>query len=77
MINRAYNFACDWCGNAACFLADNEKDAKREARFEDWIMSGAHGCFCSRECYADYKRDEVAKKESERRNEEAWRAFNV
>lgn len=52
-IERSYNFACDYCGYAECFLADNIKDAKDEARLEGWKIHGKRGCFCSEECYID------------------------
>lgn len=60
MIERAYCFTCDYCGRYECYLGENVKDAKHEARCENWIMHGKHGCFCSQECYLDYKRDELS-----------------
>lgn len=67
MIERAYNFACDFCGEARCYLFSNEKDAKHDARIEGWIMHGKHGCFCSQECYLDYKRIENGGEDERRR----------
>jgi len=65
MINKAYNFACDNCGNALCYLAENLKDAKHEARLENWLMHGKRGCFCSQECFLEYR--ELTKKEENER----------
>lgn len=77
MIRRAYCFECDWCGVYECFLGENEPEAKHEARLENWRMSGAHGCYCSGECYADAKQDAMAMKEQEKRDEKSLEAFNV
>ena len=54
MIERAYNFCCDWCGAARCYLFNNVKDAKHDARLDDWIIYHKDMCFCSKECFNDF-----------------------
>lgn len=56
MIERGYNFCCDWCGGASIYLESNVRDAKHDARIDDWIIYHKNHCFCSRECFLDYAR---------------------
>lgn len=51
MINRAYKFECDSCGEWAIYIAENIAEAKQEARADAWKMHAKRGCFCSQECY--------------------------
>ena len=76
-VERAYCFTCDWCGRFECYRGNNEKEAKNEAVLENWRMSGAHGCYCSGDCYVDAKRDMMRLKELEAKNKKSWEAFNV
>ena len=57
MIERAYCFICDYCGQSKHYLSDNIKEAKRIARCENWILSSKHGAYCSSVCYIDHKRE--------------------
>lgn len=55
MIERAYNFTCDYCGAKVCYISDNMKEAREQARDDGWILYHRRNCFCSGECFVDYE----------------------
>lgn len=46
MINHAYEFVCDECGETAYYIFSNKQSAKAEARADGWIMHKNNHCFC-------------------------------